>query len=417
MLMRSTKGAAEPARTLRDLCIYPSAAIHGARRAMHFKLIAIVCGRAAAVAVLVVVFGSTVSAQSLARLPALGLRTDGVTVSGLSSGGYMAGQFEVAYSASVSGAAILAGGPYGCSRGNVATAALKCSCPAEQSFALTLANVFGFGCYIQSPGVYESFADGALQANHSDIDDPANIARHRIWLFSGGKDAVVAPALVEATKSFYDRLGVPSQQIHFEHRADAGHGFPAATAPLSCEVTEQPFLINCGAFDAAAALLRWLYPDLPAQPAPVHASAVRRFSQKDYTAGRFTGLDSSGWIYVPAACERAGSQCRLHVVFHGCEQGQSFQVASGRKYGRQFVDTTGYNRWAEAGGIVVLYPQVRSSAAAAPFSSQRDNPKGCWDYWGYSTDTVDTAPLHFGQQSAPQMRAIKAMIDDLMRSP
>jgi poly(3-hydroxybutyrate) depolymerase len=222
---------------------------------------------------------------------------------------------------------------------------------------------------------------------------------------------------VAATKSFYDRLGVPPQQIHLEHRSDAGHGFPAATAPLPCDVTAQPFLIKCGAFDAAETLLRWLYPDLPAQPAPVDASAVRRFSQKRYTSGRFTGLDSRGWIYVPAACERSGSQCRLHVVFHGCEQGQSFRVASGREYGRQFVDTTGYNRWAEVGGIVVLYPQVRSSAGTVPFSSQRDNPKGCWDFWGYSTDTADTAPLHFGQRSAPQMRAIKAMIDDLLRSP
>ena len=33
----------------------------------------------------------------LRRLPALGLRADAVTVSGLSSGGYMAGQFAVAW--------------------------------------------------------------------------------------------------------------------------------------------------------------------------------------------------------------------------------------------------------------------------------------------------------------------------------
>lgn len=47
----------------------------------------------------------------LPNLPALGLAADGVTVSGLSSGAYMAGQFQIAHAASVAGAALLAGGP------------------------------------------------------------------------------------------------------------------------------------------------------------------------------------------------------------------------------------------------------------------------------------------------------------------
>jgi poly(3-hydroxybutyrate) depolymerase len=48
-------------------------------------------------------------------LPA-GLRLDpaSVTVSGLSSGGFFAHQVHVAFSGTVSGAAILAGGSYGC---------------------------------------------------------------------------------------------------------------------------------------------------------------------------------------------------------------------------------------------------------------------------------------------------------------
>jgi hypothetical protein len=47
-------------------------------------------------------------------LPA-GVRLDSasVTVSGLSSGGFFAHQFHVAFSGAVAGAAVLAGGPYG----------------------------------------------------------------------------------------------------------------------------------------------------------------------------------------------------------------------------------------------------------------------------------------------------------------
>ena len=48
------------------------------------------------------------------------------SVSGLSSGAYMAGQFHVAFSASLKGAAIIAGGPYGCAQGQLPLALNQC---------------------------------------------------------------------------------------------------------------------------------------------------------------------------------------------------------------------------------------------------------------------------------------------------
>ena len=50
--------------------------------------------------------------QKLPPLP--GLDRTAITVSGLSSGGFFAHQFHVAFSSLVKGAGILAGGPYGC---------------------------------------------------------------------------------------------------------------------------------------------------------------------------------------------------------------------------------------------------------------------------------------------------------------
>ena len=41
-------------------------------------------------------------------------RIDATSVSGLSAGAYMAGQFQIAHSSIVRGAGIVAGGPYGC---------------------------------------------------------------------------------------------------------------------------------------------------------------------------------------------------------------------------------------------------------------------------------------------------------------
>src|SRR5205814_8245008 len=51
-----------------------------------------------------------VHAQALERLRALGADVSAISVSGVSSGGYMAVQFHVAYSAVVRGAGVLAAG-------------------------------------------------------------------------------------------------------------------------------------------------------------------------------------------------------------------------------------------------------------------------------------------------------------------
>lgn len=48
-------------------------------------------------------------------------RCSNVTVSGISSGGFFAVQFHVAFSALVQGAGVIAGGPYFASQGNVQT--------------------------------------------------------------------------------------------------------------------------------------------------------------------------------------------------------------------------------------------------------------------------------------------------------
>ncbi len=366
-------------------------------------------------------------AQTLDRLPALGLRGDDVTVSGLSSGGYMAGQFEVAYARRLKGAAVIAGGPYGCSRGLVSTAALRCSCPAERSPGWDpqwLAWVPGLGCEVLAASVYQLVSDRATQGNLGAIDDPVHLRTHRVWLFSGGRDHVVDRRLVQALHDYYLRWGVPASQIRHVDRNDAAHGMPSPTASQPCGLTRTPFMIQCQ-LDAAGELLKWLYPADEGGPAlqaqPVRAAGFKQFRQARYTHGVFTGLDRTGWLYVPAACEdaQAGASCRLHVVFHGCEQGVGFEDEDGQIYGQQFVRGAGYNRWAEGSRIVVLYPQVQASTQGSLADPYRYNPKGCWDFWGYTERYAALQPEspNFAKASAPQMRAVMSMIEDLLRSP
>ena len=62
--------------------------------------------------------GDTTSTPDTAAADAAPLTTR-VSVSGLSSGGYMATQFAVAYSASIDGLGVAAAGPWGCAQGKL----------------------------------------------------------------------------------------------------------------------------------------------------------------------------------------------------------------------------------------------------------------------------------------------------------
>jgi len=110
-------------------------------------------------------------------------------------------------------------------------------------------------------------------------------------------------------------------------------------------------------------------------PAPAAAAGgeLRRFGQARY--GKDASLAASGYVYVPAACA-TGQRCGLLIAFHGCEQNAD-------KVGEAFVRDAGFNRWADAAQVVVLYPQARASYLPL-------NPKACWDWWGYSGADYDT---------------------------
>ena len=61
-------------------------------------------------------FAALLSASTLAAEPLPGFNVDRTqtSVSGLSSGAFMAVQFHTAYSAEIMGAGVVAGGPYNC---------------------------------------------------------------------------------------------------------------------------------------------------------------------------------------------------------------------------------------------------------------------------------------------------------------
>lgn len=308
----------------------------------------------------------------------------GISVSGVSSGGYMAHQFHIAHSADVRGAAIFAGGPYYCADGgypfNFNTAADVC---------MDLEDWIPFS---GPPAVGPSLLAIQTEAAWGRIDNPLNLRDDRVYLFSGTRDETVPQPVMDVLDSVYRSL-VSAEGIVYVDDVAAGHAMitddPADTA---CDLTEPPYLNDCD-LDAAGALLRHIYGDLNAAQ-PARAESLLAFGQAEFADGdpQAVSLAETGYVYVPQSC-RDGARCRLHIAFHGCRQYAG-------AIGDAFYAGAGYNGWAEANAIIVLYPQTTTDTS---WGLPWPNPRGCWDWWGYTGSDYHV-------RSGAQIAAVWAMV-------
>lgn len=338
-----------------------------------------------------------------APLPALGA-APGVTVSGLSSGGYMAAQYAVVYAKDVQGVGVVAGGPYDCAQGHLGIATSMCSCVAPPACRTPTPAVLAFQSRNRAEG------KAALKL----VDPLVNLKAQRVWLFTGGRDKTVPSANVEAIRLFYvDQMKTPASALRLVRNPHSGHGMPApdAAGAVACRLSSHPFLNDCP-LDAAGDLLQWLYPGTVART-PEASGRLLEFDQTAYTAGgEDAGLGDSGYVYVPEACTAADAACRVHVAFHGCSQARDAPGDRGGRFGDTFAADAGYNRWAAGSRIIVLYPQTRPQTNLASFGYQ-NNPRSCWDFWGYTRPAPSTSS--HATNVAPQLRAVRAMVSALQQ--
>ncbi len=322
------------------------------------------------------------AAAAADALPALGADPKATTVSGISSGGYMAVQLHVVHSKSIRGAGVLAAGPYYCAQGSVWTAIYNCMTP---------------GAWTPLPPVERLKGIVQTIAAAREIDPPEALRDGRVWIFGGTADRTVLPEVVDGLEAFYAQF-MPRDAIARVREVPAGHAMITMDRGAACGVTASPFINDCD-FDAAGRLLAHLYGGMEA-PAGQPPGRLLAFDQRPFAGGDAYGISmaDAGYVYVPAAC--AGTPCRIHVALHGCRQGVE-------AIGERFIREAGYNRWADANRLVVLYPQAIARNGAG-FGGGRAsfvfNPRGCWDWWGY------TGPLYHTRDGA-QIRAIKGMVD------
>jgi poly(3-hydroxybutyrate) depolymerase len=310
------------------------------------------------------------------NLPKYNVSVNEVSVSGLSSGGYMAVQMHMAYSATVrKGAGVIAGGPLYCSEGNVLTAVGPCmadTASRDLPFLLSVIRTWSGNGY---------------------IDQTRNLSGSKVYLLSGTIDSKVRQPVMDDLRTMYAQF-LPAANIVYKNDLAVEHGVPTDFFgdPNGCGVKASPYIYNCN-FDAAGNILKWIYGPLRTKRTGPLSGIFLNFDQAVFW-GNFNpsahGMAESGFAYVPAGCA-AAQACRLHVAFHGCEQNAD-------SVGDAFYRNAGYNPWADTNNIIVLYPQAAKTAA---------NPNGCWDWWGYDD-------LNFPAKSGGQMVAIKTMIDRIV---
>jgi poly(3-hydroxybutyrate) depolymerase len=313
------------------------------------------------VAALLAVTAASCSSDKVGLLPKLNVDPARVSVAGLSSGAYMATQAQLAYPEHFHGAALVAGGPYGCAAGKLDQALATCmkGTPIPDAGALA--------------------AQARQRAGQGQIGALKDLAGDKIYVLHGKQDTTVAEPVAHAAAEFYEilRASVPELadlSVTWDAQRNFAHTLPTTASGSSCDRSEAPYLGKC-AFDAAGAIFAALYGD-PPRRATTADGELRRFDQNALRpAGKDAFLADSGYVYVPRAC-REGKPCGVMVAFHGCQQ-------NAESVGESFVRDSGFNRWGDVYNVAVLYPQTRASYAPL-------NPKACWDWWGYSGSDYDS---------------------------
>ena len=291
----------------------------------------------------------------------------GFTVSGVSSGGFMAAQMHVAYSADVDGAAVIAGGPFYCAKGSETSALTDCM---SLPILISTSDLISY--------TNEQASSGA-------IDPTSNLSGSKAWVFSGMLDTVVNKGVVEALVTYYQNYGV---DVTTEYGIASEHSWVTNDYGNACYMLMSPYMNNCD-YDSTGTFLNILYSGLKASVSAVSSNLVT-FDQTQYGSSN-AGMASQGYAYVPTGCKAANNTCSVHVAFHGCQM-------TAATIGTVFVENTGLNGYAEANNIIVIYPQTEVQMLT--------NPEGCWDWWGYTG-------ANYSLKSGAQMQAVYQMATKL----
>jgi len=305
-----------------------------------------------------------------------GADADTVTISGISSGGMMTVQAHVAYSGTFKGAAVFAAMPYYCVQGE------KFS-PKHPCVASTSGTDLRIASLVE---ITKKWAAAGI------IDPVANLNTAKVYIFHGTQDTLVHPGAGIGLNQYYRSL-VKDGNIIYDDSTAAEHAWitwQSREEVNSCTIKAPPFISNCNT-DPQKTFLQHFYGSVSEKVASLTGAFVEFDQTEFFNDGKAAeqSVADTGWVYIPAACNKGNSNCRAHVALHGCTQSHS-------QIGDQFIKLNGLNEYADSNKMIVIYPQTKADPAK--------NPYGCWDFWGYTGD-------NYAQKSGPQPRMLKRIVD------
>jgi hypothetical protein len=315
------------------------------------------------------------------------------SISGISSGAFMAVQFGVSWSSIVKGVGVIAGGPYYCAQGTATDGLLGNLGPD-----LTATGPCMKG---PPPALEPLFEKTDEWARRGDIDDPQNIAHQRIYIFAGYNDTVVNPKLGDAVYRFYLHYleGQNNGNLFYQNAIGAGHSQVTVNYGLPCNENKGYFIDHCN-YDQAGIILQHIYGALNPENSGALSGKLIAFDQRELTSPESPAsysMAETGYVYVPASCA-AQQPCRVHIAMHGCKQ--NFDTVQDR-----YIQHAGYNEWADTNRLIILYPQTIMGNPLLDFGTPL-NPFGCWDWWGYTN-------FNYAVKAGRQITTMKAMLDRL----
>ena len=266
------------------------------------------------------------------------------------------------------------------------------------------------------------------------IDNVSNIKAHQLYFYRGTHDTCYKTGAEEATLGFYARLTLDrGDGNHVAYRGDVASDHAQPTGPRypgepewggPCGGQGQgkgkgpwSYIEACD-YDGAGGVLKHMYGDrkyradgLKQPTGPAKPENLLVFDQSAFWINAThpelkspnlpndgsAGTAAYAYAYVPASCRKqaaATPPCRMHLYHHGC----------GGPWGSDFykgvTQNGGFNEWAEANDLVIVYPAMSS------WGRTGQTRGGCWD--GYAQTGSD-----YGLKSGAQISVVHNMITQL----
>ncbi len=294
------------------------------------------------------------------------------SISGISSGGFMAGQMAIIYSSQFKSAGIVAGGFYGCA-GQHFQDMIELSKKNMQGLSVFFSseiNIFSLWSGDLKNSIQLSPLNPLYQAvsicmysprlavpdfeylrkleQNNLIDSLENLKGQKYLLYNGQRDSVVKFEMQKINQKYLADLGVLPENLKLLTSA-GGHNFPTAKKGLApCESQSIPYIASCD-LDLAGEILSDAVSDTsthrPLKKTEHYDDRVennlfqinQKILLKDSEGHELvhpSSVASYGYLAASPFCLENPAQCHLHVALHGCEMSDSFDQKFDQSYAK-----------------------------------------------------------------------------------